>query len=124
VIGAGVVVAVASVVGEAASVAVAPNSEVGLAVVRGNGVGDSPDLDPSEAKTVCVAMVLKIDDSASGVGVASDALVAERVQAPSTRAAIAKTRSLFVGTIRVRDTSTRKMERQARSGSRCPLSQD
>lgn len=80
--GAGVVVAVGIVVGEEASVAVAPNIEV--AEVVGNV--DSGSLDPA-ARAVWVAMVLKTDSSGSSVGVDWEAEVAERVQAEANKPA-------------------------------------
>jgi hypothetical protein len=86
--GAGVVVAVGAVVGEEARVAVTPKIDVELAlgeVVRSGSLGPA-------ARAVCVAMVLKIDSRGSSVGVATDAEVAERVQAAINKAARSKKR--------------------------------
>jgi hypothetical protein len=117
VIGAGVVVAVGWVVADAASVAVAPNSGVGLpfavpAAALGCAVG-STSFAP-EASAVCVAMVLKTDESASCVGVATEDSVAERVQALTSKAAVANKSKLDLLMGNRRDTSIRRIERQAK----------
>jgi len=78
------VVAVGLVVGEEASVAVAPKSEVAVGVAP-----LLPPLSPA-ARAVCVAIVLNTEVSGSSVAVGSEAPVTERVQAASRRPRQAK----------------------------------
>jgi hypothetical protein len=90
VIGAGVLVTVGAVVGEDAIVAVAPKIEVELAI--GDEVRSGSFAPP--ARAVCVAMVSKIESSGSEVAVATEAEVAERVQAAISKAASNTRRTL------------------------------
>ena len=78
------VVAVGLVVGDEARVAVAPKSEVAVAVGP-----FLPPLSPA-ARAVWVAIVLNTELSGSSVAVGSEAPVIERVQAASRRPAQAK----------------------------------
>lgn len=73
-------VTVGLVVGEEASVAVAPKSEVAVA----SRVGALPPLSPA-ARAVCVAIVLKTELNGSSVVVGTEGPLTERVQAASKR---------------------------------------